>query len=152
MLGAVGIEMAAELKLVEPTQTVKLIHSRDKLLSSEPLPDDFKDKSLLLLQEAGVEVVLGRRVMKVIPDQSAEHTSYTLILSDGTQMKAGHVISAISNGVPSTSFLPSTALDPNNFVKIISKFAHISPLSFPLYQNTVGTSNVSLTSFPIIPS
>ncbi len=120
--------MAAELKSVQPTKTVKLIHSRDKLLSSEPLPDDFKDKALLLLQEAGVEVVLERRVTEITPDPRAKHASSTLTLSDGSQIKAGHVISAISHGVPSTSFLPSTALDPHKFVKINSKFASISTL------------------------
>jgi NADH dehydrogenase FAD-containing subunit len=39
--GAVGVEIA-ELKMTAPDLKVLLIHSRSKLLSSEPLPDDFK--------------------------------------------------------------------------------------------------------------
>ena len=59
--------MAAELKVVEPSQKVTLIHLRDKLLSSEPLPDEFKDRTLSVLREAGVEVMLNDRVIEIEP-------------------------------------------------------------------------------------
>ena len=51
--------MAAETKLVYPNTKVTLVHSREKLLSAEPLPDDFKDKTLALLRKGGVEAVMG---------------------------------------------------------------------------------------------
>jgi hypothetical protein len=50
--------MAAEIKLVYPDQTVTLIHSRDKLLSSEPLPDFFKETSLAELKETCSEALI----------------------------------------------------------------------------------------------
>lgn len=53
--GAVGIEMAAELKLTMPQINVVLAHSRDKLLSSEGLSDECKEVSLELLKDADVE-------------------------------------------------------------------------------------------------
>lgn len=111
--------MAAELKLVEPTQTVILVHSRAKLLSSEPLPDEFKDETLSLLKDTGTNVILGRRVIDSSPvhdDISAPITKLTL--SDGSHIMAGHVISAISDSTPSRSYLPDKVLDARGYVKI----------------------------------
>ncbi len=62
--GAVGIEMAAELKLAQPHVKVTLVHSRDKLMSAEGLPDSCKDKALELLLEGGVNVLLEHRMAK----------------------------------------------------------------------------------------
>ncbi|KAF2453694.1 hypothetical protein BDY21DRAFT_387870 [Lineolata rhizophorae] len=120
--GAVGIEIAAELKLVLPDQKVTLIHSRDKLLSSEPLPDDFKDRTLELLCMEGVEIIMGKRVMEMTALDSDSNSSGSprtkLKLSDGTELLVGHVINAVSQSVPSTAFLPAEVLDPNGYVQI----------------------------------
>jgi NADH dehydrogenase FAD-containing subunit len=106
--GAVGIEMAAEAKLCHPHTKVTLVHSRDKLLSSEPLPDETKDMALQALQDAGVEASIG-------PDGQAMQT---LTLQDGKHLVASQVISAISRSVPNTSYLPKSALDSEGLVKI----------------------------------
>lgn len=118
--GAVGIEMAAELKLVQPSLKVTLVHSRDKLLSAEPLPDDFRDASLAALKEHGVEVILGRgRVAGKVPIVNAEGRQVEMItLEDGSHVLASHVINAISQSVPSTSYLPTSVLDEEGLVKI----------------------------------
>lgn len=111
--------MAAELKLVMPTQKVTLIHSREKILSSEPLPDSFKDESLLVLRETGVNVILGHRVVDQTPVNTDDGSPLTkLTLADGTQILAGHVISAISRSTSSASYLPEGTLDNDGFVKI----------------------------------
>lgn len=102
--------MAAEVKLVHPWQKVTLIHSRDKLCSSEPLPDDFKDQCLTALHEAGVETIMGQRVMEV--------DGHRLKLADGSIVEAGVVIYAISKSVPSTSYFPKDSLDEEGYVKI----------------------------------
>ncbi|KAI4764316.1 FAD/NAD(P)-binding domain-containing protein [Aureobasidium sp. EXF-3400] len=117
--GAVGIEMASEIKTIEPWQKVTLVHSRDKLLSAEPLPDDFKERSLEILKEVGVEVVLGQRVIDTTAVQSdGESTSWKLTLSSGQHITAGHVITAISRSTPTSGYLPSAALDEDGYVKI----------------------------------
>ncbi|KAH0367910.1 FAD/NAD(P)-binding domain-containing protein, partial [Aureobasidium melanogenum] len=117
--GAVGIEMASEFKVVEPWQKVTLVHSRDKLLSAEPLPDDFKQRSFEVLQEAGVNVVLGQRVIDTTAVQADDGSkSWRLTLSGGKQIAAGHVITAISRSTPTSTYLPSAALDKDGFVKI----------------------------------
>lgn len=111
--------MASEIKTIEPWQKVTLVHSRDKLLSAEPLPDDFKDRSLEMLKETGVEVILGQRVIETATVQSdGEPTSWKLTLSGGQHIKAGHVITAISRSSPTSGYLPSAALDKDGYVKI----------------------------------
>ncbi|KAG9631179.1 FAD/NAD(P)-binding domain-containing protein, partial [Aureobasidium melanogenum] len=117
--GAVGIEMASEIKAVEPWQQVTLVHSRDKLLSAEPLPDDFKERSLEVLREAGVNVILGQRVIDTTAVQTDDGSkSWRLTLSGGQQIAAGHVITAISRSTPTSTYLPSTVLDKDGYVKI----------------------------------
>ncbi|RDW78292.1 FAD protein [Coleophoma crateriformis] len=117
--GAVGIEMASELKLCQPKQTVTLIHSRERLLSSEPLPDEFKDRSLIALEESGVKVILGLRVTDSEPVETADGSPLLkLTLSNGSQINAGHVIKAISKSVPTSTYLDESLLDTDGYVKV----------------------------------
>lgn len=118
--GAVGVEMAAELKYVEPNSKVTLVHSRDQLLSAEPLPDEFKQLSLEALRSTGVEVVLGRgRVTEITEIQSEERKPIRkLVLQNGTELLASHVINAVSQQVPSTSYFPPAVLNEEGLVKI----------------------------------
>ena len=118
--GAVGIEMAAELKVIEPSLKVTLIQSRDKLLAAEPLPDDTKDEALKLLRETGVEVILGKgRVASNSTTETADGKRVQkLVLGDGTSIIASHVINAVSNQVSTSSYLPKTSLDEDGLVKI----------------------------------
>lgn len=111
--------MATEIKMVSPDLEVTLIHSREKLLSAEPLPDEFKDKTLDLVRESGVKVILGHRVLDTTKVTSGPGKfTWKLKLSDGTSMTAGHVISAISRPIPTSSYLPSAALDNEGQVEI----------------------------------
>jgi NADH dehydrogenase FAD-containing subunit len=119
-LGTVGIEMASELKVIHPTKTVKLIQSRGRLLSSEPLPEDFKDQTFSLLEEAGVEVTLNHRVTDVTAVESAEGSSvYKVTLSDGIQSMASHVIWAISKRIPTADYLQVAALNNEGLPRLI---------------------------------
>lgn len=120
--GAVGIEMAAELKMVKPHLKVTLIHSRDKLLSSEGLPDETKDVALQLLREAGVEVLMSHRLAannKVETTDGSE--KYEIEFTNGHKMFASEVIMAISRSVPTSTYLPTSALDADGLVKIKPK-------------------------------
>jgi NADH dehydrogenase FAD-containing subunit len=119
--GAVGIEMAAEAKLCHPHTSVKLVHSRSKLLSSEPLPDEVKNLALEALRDAGVEVFLSARVTATTASIGPDgQPMQTLTLQDGSHLVASQVISAISRSVPTTSYLPKKALDSEGLVKIDS--------------------------------
>lgn len=114
--GAVGIEMAAELKLISPNVPVTLVHSREKLLSAELLPDEAKDKALELLWETGVDVKMGLRVKETREVVVDGVKLSEMELSDGSKMLASHVVMAVSRSVPSTSFLPAEAVDKEGYV------------------------------------
>ncbi|KAK7918029.1 hypothetical protein PG985_009903 [Apiospora marii] len=110
--GAVGIEMAAELKMVAPDVRVTLAHSRDKLLSAEPLPDDVKDRALELVREAGVETLMNHRLLSSLPlKPEGADSGFEVEFTNGHKMTASVVIEAISRSVPSTDYLPAAALD-----------------------------------------
>ena len=117
--GAVGVEMAAELRTVQPETQVTLIHSRQQLLSAEPLPDELKDGVAPLVRDAGVNLVLGQRVTSVEPLlDSAGSSTQIVTLADGTTLQASHVIKAVSTYVPTTTYLASSSLDPEGYVKV----------------------------------
>ena len=122
-LGAVGVEMAGELKVVHPQMKVTLVHSRDKLLSSEPLPDETKNRTLELVREAGGEPLLSHRLDKTENIANEDGTqSVKLTFTNGHTMLADHVIMAISRSVPSTAFLPKESLDAAGYIKIQARW------------------------------
>ncbi|CAI7588240.1 unnamed protein product [Penicillium glandicola] len=116
--GAVGIEIAAEIKMLQPQAKVTLVHSRQQLLSSEDLPDEFKAKTLEILKESNVEVVLGARVQDTVLGGNSAPAKYTLKLSDGREIFADHVINAVSRFTPTSSYLPKDACDPEGYIRI----------------------------------
>lgn len=111
--GAVGIELAAEIKTVYPECHVILVHSRSDLLSAEPLPDEFKAKALEVTREEGVEVILGQRVT----EEEACSAGRIVRLSNGEDISCDKVIyTAVQQGA-NTSFMPSDALDDKGCVR-----------------------------------
>lgn len=117
--GAVGIEMAAELKLIMPHVRVVLAHSRDQLLSSEGLSDECKNVSLELLKDAGVEVLLNHRLEEHVPVTFEDGTTrYQAKFTNGDTMDVSKVIVGVSHSVPATDFLPAEARDGEGRVKI----------------------------------
>jgi NADH dehydrogenase FAD-containing subunit len=111
--------MAAELKILNPEQKVTLIHSRKRLLSSEPLPDEFAERVDSILRDTGVEVILGQRVMETTAvDTKTGGWIWELTLSDGQQLKTGHVLNAVSQSIPTSTYLPKEALNEEGYVKV----------------------------------
>jgi NADH dehydrogenase FAD-containing subunit len=124
--GAVGIEMAAELKLMMPDQKITLIHSRDRLLSAEPLPEEFKESCRTIIEQGGVNLILGQRVVETKSSRTDDGDQrFVLRLANGTEVTAGHVIHAISKSLVSSSFMPTEALDEEGHVKITPAYAPI---------------------------
>ncbi|EED14657.1 pyridine nucleotide-disulphide oxidoreductase AMID-like, putative [Talaromyces stipitatus ATCC 10500] len=138
--GAVGIEIAAELKTTHPHLKVTLIHSRKQILSSENVSDEFRDLALGLVQESGVETILGARVNKVIKksDPGTGLTSYEVCFVDGRHVKAGFVVNAISKFHPTANYLPSSALDEEGYVKIGSSTAFVEGTPNADYHYAAG--------------
>lgn len=116
--GAVGIEMAAELKLVQPHVKVTLVHSRDTLLSNEPLPEEMKTRTLELVKDMDIEVVLGQRVKETKTEVKDGVKTVEVELSGGEKFVASEVFMALSKSKPSSTFLPESAVDEEGYVKI----------------------------------
>ena len=112
--GAVGIEFAAEIKTNYPGIQVTLIHSRDQVLSSEPLPSEVKDKVREILVEEGVEVITGNRAsITELPNSEFE-----VKLADGRVLTADFVIDSTRKGEPTTEPLPEASLNKDNEVMV----------------------------------
>jgi len=109
--GAVGVEMAGEIKNHHPNHSVTLVHSRSQVLSNEPLPDDFKDRALEVLREEGVEVLLNER-------PSVDLDAKELVFADGREVNPGFVLMAASKCIPGTMYLPDSALDEEGYVRV----------------------------------
>ncbi|QDS68789.1 hypothetical protein FKW77_005826 [Venturia effusa] len=114
--GAVGIEMSAETKLHFPNSSVILIQSRDVLLAAEPLPAEYKAKALDLVQEAGVEVKLGNRVLSEKPITELGRQGIELTLSNGETIRCDKVVYTATQKGANTSFLPRDLVDEKGCV------------------------------------
>ncbi|KAI1393319.1 FAD/NAD(P)-binding domain-containing protein [Hypoxylon trugodes] len=122
--GAVGIEMAAELKVTQPHVQVTLAHSRSKLLSAEPLPDNVKDCALELTKNTGVDVLLEHRLKSHVPitrkneATGADEQVFQVEFENGHKMLASQVVLAISRSEPSTSYLPTATQTEEKYVRV----------------------------------
>lgn len=123
--------MAAELNHVQPQTKVTLAHSRARLLSAEPLDDVVGEKTLELLREQGVDVLLEHRLQETRP-VADDPTVTEAVFTNGHTLRVNSVIMAISKSVPSTAFLPAEALDKNGLIKITPKYVR-SPSFFGTY-------------------
>ncbi|KAI0121079.1 hypothetical protein BJ170DRAFT_698544 [Xylariales sp. AK1849] len=122
--GAVGVQMAADLKELYPEKEITLVHSRQQLMPvyHEALDTIIKNR----FQELGVKLVLGSRV--VLPPNGFQNTGgkpVTIELQDGTVLSADVVIPATGQ-TPNTQFLanlpsslPDSLTNPaNGFIRV----------------------------------
>ncbi|KAL2868798.1 putative pyridine nucleotide-disulfide oxidoreductase AMID-like [Aspergillus lucknowensis] len=126
--GAVGIEIAAELKMLHPDIAITLIHSRAALLSSESLPAEFAAKTLEVLRASNINTLLGARVTSISEEPYNETQKgtgngngkeYTLTLSTGSTLTTSHVINAVSRFTPTApSFLPADVCDEQGYIRV----------------------------------
>jgi NADH dehydrogenase FAD-containing subunit len=112
--GAVGVEFAAEIKNYYPQIGVTLVHSRAEVLSSEPLPSDVKDRARILLEEEGVDLVLGSRAS--IAEQP--NGQFTVTLANGETITADFVIDSTKKGFPTTDVLPDECLNEDKEIMV----------------------------------
>ncbi|KAL4916029.1 hypothetical protein BDW62DRAFT_186999 [Aspergillus aurantiobrunneus] len=126
--GAVGIEIAAESKMLHPNTPITLIHSRSALLSSESLPDEFAAKALEVIQKSGINTILGARVQNITETDG----EYTLTLANNETLTASHVINAVSRFMPTAPhFLPADVCDEQGYIRIKPTLEFPSDSSVP---------------------
>lgn len=116
--GAVGVQMACDIKEVYPDKQVTLIHSRRNVMSrfDTRLHDIIEERA----RELGIDLVLGKRV--AIPIEGYPKAGpYNVILQDGTAIPTDLAITA-TGLTPNSGLLsdlsPSLINPANGFVKV----------------------------------
>ncbi|ODV80641.1 FAD/NAD(P)-binding domain-containing protein [Suhomyces tanzawaensis NRRL Y-17324] len=87
--GAVGIEVAGDIKLQFPEKTVNLIHPHASF-PPEPLCDEFKKTVHESLQRAGVNILTNTRIARELPNGDLETTSGEVVPSSLNQWCNSH--------------------------------------------------------------
>ena len=120
--GAVGVQMACDLKEIYPSKSVTLVHSRDQLMPvyHPALSDLIKSR----FRELGIDLVTGSRV--VLPaggfPTSSDGREQEVRLQNGKTLRAGLVVQATGQ-TPNNHFiragLGDGVLNPaNGFVRV----------------------------------
>ncbi|KAF2420210.1 FAD/NAD(P)-binding domain-containing protein [Tothia fuscella] len=116
--GAVGIELAAKVKMEYPNNEVILVHSRETLINAEPLPQEYKAKALELLLITGTHVKLSQRVLKEEQIQTVDGARIQVTLSGGETIICDKVIySAVQKGA-NTEFLAQGGRDEIGCIQV----------------------------------
>lgn len=110
--------MSAEIAVACPSKKVILVHSRPELLSSEPLPSEYKKRVQKLLS-ANVELHLGKRVIRhETLSSDAGMLTERLTLLTGEVLDGGKVIFCGTKPAPNTQFLPADCVSEQGYVKV----------------------------------
>ncbi|ORY66179.1 uncharacterized protein BCR38DRAFT_483830 [Pseudomassariella vexata] len=122
--GAVGVQMACDLKELYPDKEITLVHSRDQLMPvyHEKLSDMIKTR----FKELNVNLTTGSRA--VVPQGGFDNNAkpINLTLQDGRTLEADFVIQATGQ-IPNNQFLnqllessaPNSLINPNNgFIRV----------------------------------
>ncbi|RYC56317.1 hypothetical protein CHU98_g9896 [Xylaria longipes] len=145
--GAVGVQMAADLKEIYPEKEITLVHSRNQLmpLYHEKLDEIIKER----FQELGIKLVLGSRVNIPADEFQQENVSgepITVSLQNGSTLQADVVIPATGQ-TPNTQFLSAlTASSENSLINPANGFIRVRPtLQFqdPAYPSLYAVGDVA---------
>lgn len=120
--GPVGVELAGEIMAHHPKKSVKLVHSRPKLLSNSqpPMSDEMVTKLTTSLQEMGVDVILDAKVTNLtIPDDGDGfiHGLHSYPLSNGRSLSADLAVVCMGSGKQDSNIV--TTVDEHNRVKVL---------------------------------
>ncbi|KIJ32823.1 hypothetical protein M422DRAFT_35703 [Sphaerobolus stellatus SS14] len=139
--GAVGVQMATDLKELYPQKQVTLVHSREHLMSRfHPKLSDIVVKRM---NELGVELVLGDRA--VIPAEGfpVGEGEFDVQLQSGRRVRADFAIITIGQ-TPNSSLLAS--LSPSSILP--SKFIDVKPtlqIADPKYPHIFAVGDIANT-------
>ncbi|KAI1085545.1 FAD/NAD(P)-binding domain-containing protein [Whalleya microplaca] len=140
--GAVGVQMATDLKEIYPEKEVILVHSRNQLmpLYHEKLDEIIKARC----KELGVKLVLGSRVN--LPAGGLQPDATTVSLQNGESLTADVIIPATGQ-TPNTQFLSSLPpSSPDSIINPANGFIRVKPtLQFqdPKYPNMFAVGDVA---------
>ncbi|KAI0877993.1 FAD/NAD(P)-binding domain-containing protein [Hypoxylon argillaceum] len=145
--GAVGVQMATDLKEIYPDKEITLVHSRTQLM---PLYHKKLDEIIKArCEELGVKLVLGSRVNIPADEFQQENTSgkpIVISLQNGDTLQADVVIPATGQ-TPNTQFLSTLpASSEDSLINPANGFIRVKPtLQFrdPKYPNLFAVGDVA---------
>ncbi|KAI0487531.1 hypothetical protein F4859DRAFT_465374 [Xylaria cf. heliscus] len=143
--GAVGVQMATDLKEIYPDKDVTLVHSRNQLM---PLYHKKLDEIIKArCQELGVKLVLGSRVNIPIDEfQPVSGGPITISLQNGSTLQADVVIPATGQ-TPNTQFLSALpASSESSLINPANGFIRVRPtLQFedPAYPHLYAVGDIA---------
>ncbi|KAJ4334038.1 hypothetical protein N0V95_009272, partial [Ascochyta clinopodiicola] len=139
--GAVGVQMATDIKQLFPEKSVTLVHSRAHVMNK------FHPQLHAVVQqrfdELGVQTVLGKRVKLPETGYPTDGTEFKVELVDGTKIPADFAI--ISTGqTPQSDLLRSLApeaVDDQSFIKVKDTLQ----IQHPSYPNIFALGDIAAT-------
>ncbi|KAK2001676.1 FAD/NAD(P)-binding domain-containing protein [Colletotrichum falcatum] len=144
--GAVGVQMATDLKEIYPAKDITLVHSRDYLM---PLyHNKFHEVLKSRFDELGVKLITGTRAVFPPIDLPHDDAKVVLKLNDGRELVADLVIPATGQK-PNSGFVqtlqPSGGeplLNPSNgFIKVLPTLQ----FKDPAYPNLFAAGDIADT-------
>ncbi len=108
--GAVGAELAGEIRDVYPAKTVIIVHSRAGL-ASDSMGQKFQDRIKGICDSRKIDLRLGVRVLNLADLTANKRVAQTIKLNDDSEIEADYVFVCI--GMKTTTGLTSTLFDLN---------------------------------------
>ncbi|KAF7561635.1 hypothetical protein G7046_g2529 [Stylonectria norvegica] len=147
--GAVGVQMAADLKEFYPEKNITLVHSREQLmpLFHKKIDEIIRDR----FEELGVNLITGTRA--VVPARGFLNNgrSFELELKDGRKLQTELVIPATGQ-LPNNQFLQALEPSPgssilnsaNGFIRVLSTLQ----FEDPRYSNILAAGDIADSGAP----
>ncbi|KAF8517285.1 FAD/NAD-P-binding domain-containing protein [Hysterangium stoloniferum] len=136
--GAVGVQMATDIKDIFPNKRVTLVHSRQQVLNR--FHPDLHALTMKRFNELGVEVILGDRA--VIPAEGFPvEGEFEVELQSGKKIPADFAIISIGQ-TPQSSILEAlspTSIKPNRFISVKPTLQ----ISDPDYPNIFAVGDIA---------
>lgn len=118
--GAVGVQMATDLKELYPAKKVTVVQSRDRLMPK--FHPQFHDLIMQRFAELGVEVITGNRVVVSEDGYPSDGSTFAVKLRDGREIETQLVIPATGQTANNELVrnLPGQINPDNGFIRVRS--------------------------------
>ncbi|KAJ7151223.1 hypothetical protein C8R46DRAFT_1123597 [Mycena filopes] len=114
--GAIGCELAGELKDIWPQKDVTIVHGQS-LLFNDVYPERYRKSAANHLTARGIKIVLN----ETVEDSQTELSPGSVATQAGLKLPAGLIVKTTGASRPNTAFLKSldaNALTPAGFVNV----------------------------------
>ncbi|ORX95451.1 FAD/NAD(P)-binding domain-containing protein [Basidiobolus meristosporus CBS 931.73] len=133
--GAVGIEMASDIKCDFPEKDVTLIHSRPLPIPG-PFKDEFRQETIRILKEdIGVNVILGERVVN-------DHSENALTTTSQRKIAADWVINCLGTASKASIIKLPSSTDNPIFSPAGIRISKTMQINDPKYQHIFAVGDI----------